>query len=147
MYMLNMLTLDILLLDTCHLHAHTWHMSVSLNNWCVIPWHSTCYYLTPAPVMLSLITYTPLWHNLWLVTWLIWPSCHAIICHLPDITLLLCYHLTPGMIFLTLIIITITGIMTWHLDYILIHYSTNCTPDTPYIPDIPSLFLLIPEIW
>ena len=53
--------------------------------------------------------------------------------HLSNIILLSCYHLTPGMIYLTLIIITITGMMTWHLDFNLIHYSTNCTPDTHVI--------------
>jgi len=38
MHMLDMLTLDIYHL---HLHAITWHLSVSLNNWCVITWHAT----------------------------------------------------------------------------------------------------------
>jgi len=52
---------------------------------------------------------------------------HAITCHLPDITLMSCYHLTSGMIYMTLIIIMIMGIMTWHLIYILIYSSTNCT--------------------
>jgi len=52
--MLDMLTLDILLLDTCHLHANNWHLPVLLNNWCVITWHDTtwhllllCYLLSP----------------------------------------------------------------------------------------------------
>jgi len=40
-----MLTLDVLLLDTCHLHANTCHLSASLNNWYVITWHLVCYYL------------------------------------------------------------------------------------------------------
>jgi len=54
--MLDMLTLDILLLDTCYLRANTWHLSVSLNNWCVITWHTTtwhmlmlCFLLSPIP--------------------------------------------------------------------------------------------------
>ena len=51
-------------------------------------------------------------------------------CYLPIIILLSCYHLTPDMIYLTLMIITITGMMTWHLDYILIYSSTNRTLDT-----------------
>ena len=56
---------------------------------------------------------------------------HAITCHLPDIILLSCYHLTSSIIYLNLIILTIMGIMTWHLAYILIYFSTNYTPDTP----------------
>jgi len=40
-----MLTLDMLLLDTCHQHANIYHLSVSLDNWCVITWHPTCYCL------------------------------------------------------------------------------------------------------
>ena len=35
--------------------------------------------------------------------------------------LLSCCHLTSSMTYLTLIIITIIGMMTWHLDYILIY--------------------------
>jgi len=66
---------------------------------------------------------------------------HVVSCHLPNITLMSCYHLTSAMMYLTLIIITITGMMTWHLVYILIYSSTNRTPDTH------DLFLLIPEIW
>jgi len=42
-------------------------------------------------------------------------SYHDVSCYLPDVTLLSCYHLTSGMTYLTLIIITITGMMTWHL--------------------------------
>ena len=79
--------------------------------------------------------------------------------------LLSCYHLTSGMIYLTLIIIRTTGMMTWHLDYILIYSSTNHTPDDltswlhldifqyksyawyTYIPDTHDMFLLIPKIW
>jgi len=56
---------------------------------------------------------------------------HDITCHLLDITLLPYYHLTSDMIYLTLIIITIMGMMTWYLAYILIYFSTNHTPDTP----------------
>jgi len=53
--MLDILTLDMLLPDTCHLHANTWHLSVSLDNWCVI--HL-------APDMLLLDTCSLLWHDL-----------------------------------------------------------------------------------
>jgi len=57
--------------------------------------------------------------------------CYDMTYHLPNMTIMSCFQLTSGMIYLTLIIITITGMMTWHLIYILIYYSTNCTPDTP----------------
>ena len=63
------------------------------------------YYFPVSFDMLSLdvLTYTMLSHRL------------------SDITLMSCCHLTSGITYLTLIIITITGMMTWHLDYILIY--------------------------
>ena len=68
------------------------------------------------------------------ITWHAFTWCayiyHAISCHLSNTTLLSCYHLTFGIIYLTLIIITITRMMNWHLVYILIYFSTNCTPET-----------------
>ena len=63
--------------------------------------------------------------------------------HLPNIILLSCYHLTPGMIFLTLVIITITGMITWHLAYKL--DSTNCTPEIHVFLIFLTCFCSLPE--
>jgi len=73
-----------------------------------------CYPMTPDMLLLDIIS-----------------PCYDMTCHLPNLTLLSCYLSTLGKIYLTLIIITVTGMLTWHLIYILIYYSTNCTPDTP----------------
>jgi len=39
------------------------------------------------------------------------------------------------------------GMMTWHLDFILIYSSTIHTPDTTCTYDIPDMLLLIPIHW
>jgi len=90
-----------------NLHGFSVFVQISYNGTIFLyrlSWfHLTCYYLTPSPIMLTLIT------------------------------ILSCYHLTSDMIYLTLIIITITGMMTWHLVLVLIYSSSNRTPHTPVL--------------
>ena len=52
MYMLDISTLNMLLIDTCYLLVNIWHLFISLDNWCVL-----------TPDMLLLNTCFLLWHD------------------------------------------------------------------------------------
>ena len=94
---------------------HAWHLSILLVVFILLlthVYHLSTDVLSPDLRHATIWQDPLLWHDLPLT---LYQSLDMTGC-LSNINLLSCYHLTPSMIHLTLMIITITGMMTWHLD-------------------------------